>query len=268
MNVTGIIFDLKKFAIHDGPGIRTTVFFKGCPLNCRWCHNPESRKNGIEQFSVDADNHRSDPDCRGRVTVGRTVTPEQVMTQVSQDEIFYDESGGGVTFSGGEPTQQPEFLAELLQACRTSQYHTALDTCGYAPTEILLELSRQADVILYDLKLIDDTRHVEHVGVSNQLILDNFRALATDGMNIIIRVPMIPGITDTADNIDDLIAFLEPFSNVRTISLLPYNKFGEDKRRRFGLPDSDNRREPRSPERVLEITRQFESHGYTVTVGG
>ena len=268
MAVTGIIFDLKKFAIHDGPGIRTTVFFKGCPLNCRWCHNPESRNPGVERFSVDEQNHRSDPDCKGQLTVGREVTIEAVMNQIAQDQIFYDESGGGVTLSGGEPTQQPEFVAELLQACRLSRYHTALDTCGHAPTDRLLELSRLADVVLYDLKLVDDAKHIEYVGVSNKLILDNLQALATEGIDLVIRVPMIPGITDTKGNIDGLISCLEPLTGVRSISLLPYNKFGEDKRRRFGLADRDSSYEAGPTERVSEIARRLESQGYTVTIGG
>lgn len=267
MAVTGIIFDLKKFAIHDGPGIRTTVFFKGCSLNCQWCHNPESRNTGIEQFVVDPENNCSDSNCNGRVTVGREVSTETIMTEIAQDKIFYDESGGGVTFSGGEPTGQPEFLSELMQACVESHYHTALDTCGYAPTKLLLELARLADTVLYDLKLIDDAKHTEYVGVSNQLILDNLKALVADDTNLVIRVPMIPGITDTDDNIDGLIEFIKPLSGIRLISLLPYNKFGDDKRDRFGLPGrTDNTKT--TPERTSEISRRLESHGYAVSIGG
>jgi pyruvate formate lyase activating enzyme len=274
VSLTGTIFDLKKFAIHDGPGIRTTVFFKGCPLDCRWCHNPESRNPGIEQFSVDQNNHRSNPDCKGMVTVGREVTLETVMDEIAQDEIFYDESGGGVTFSGGEPTGQPEFLSELMNACRTSRYHTALDTCGHTPMEILRGLARAADIVLYDLKLIDDTKHIEYVGVSNQLILENLQALANDGINLVIRVPMIPGVSDTDENIDGLINLLLPLDTVRSISLLPYNKLGEDKRRRFGLPDLlglpdwERRTENDNSERLSEITRRLESHGFAVSIGG
>ena len=154
MSLTGTIFDLKKFAIHDGPGIRTTVFFKGCPLNCRWCHNPESRNPGIEQFSVDENNHRSDPDCKGQATVGREVSIANVMNEIAQDEIFYDESGGGVTFSGGEPTGQPEFLSELMNACRTSRIESLIFFSEILPNpRIFLKASSSLSVRFANMAL-------------------------------------------------------------------------------------------------------------------
>jgi len=267
MPPTGTIFDIKKFAIHDGPGIRTTVFFKGCPLNCLWCHNPESRNPGFETFTLGAEATGRN---RGRseIAVGRNVTVDEVMAEVVKDEIFYDQSGGGVTFSGGEPMMQPEFLAALLQACRGRSLHTAVDTCGYVAWEEFERIYDLVDLFLYDVKLVDADRHKEYTGVSNETILDNLSRLAALGDKVQVRVPMIPGITDTEENIAAIDSVLRPLTNVRMISLLPYNKLGEDKTERFHLTCRRPVGDVQSGPELKRIQQRFEANGYSVRIGG
>jgi len=229
MSNTGIIFDLKKYAIHDGPGIRTTVFLKGCPLNCWWCHNPESQK--------------PEPESRGKFNqksnlkllqqkddlIGKKVTVREVMEEIEKDIIFYDESRGGATFSGGEPLVQEEFLLELLKECKRKDIHTAVDTCGFAPFSVFEKINSFVDLYLYDIKIWDDKLHQKFTGVSNNLIHDNLIRLSKLNKNICIRIPLIPGIVDTEDNITALIRFISTLKNIKQVDLLPYNKIGEGK---------------------------------------
>ena len=223
--ITGKVFDIKKFSIHDGPGIRTTVFFKGCPLSCRWCHNPESQALEPEMMlwanrcirceaclpvckqgaiSRDGDFAPTDGEkcvlcgacveaCHAgaREIVGREMTVAQVMAEIERDVAFYDESNGGVTFSGGEPLWQAGFLLALLQACQEKEIHTALDTCGFAPWEMLDAIREHVDLFMYDLKLMDDAKHRDFTGVSNELILKNLQALSQRGHDIVLRVPIV-----------------------------------------------------------------------------
>jgi len=266
MALTGIIFDLKKYAIHDGPGIRTTVFFKGCPLDCRWCHNPESRKPGIERLMIS----RAAPDnpaCSREATIGREVTIEGLMAEIMQDWIFYDQSGGGVTFSGGEPLLQIEFLLALLEDCRREGVHTAVDTSGHASLSDLQKVAQAADLLLYDLKLMDDTAHREYIGVSNQLILSNLKAVAVDTDRIVARVPLIPDITDTDENLDAVADFLEPLG-LRRVSLLPYNKLGEDKHERYGLHGHRPNWNVQDRDSLDLKTERFRARGFLVSLGG
>ncbi len=234
--MNGTIFDIKKFAIHDGPGIRTTVFFKGCPLDCWWCHNPEGRKLETETLSVKPGGDASDSCIPARtVVIGRDVSVASVMDEVMKDVIFYDESGGGVTFSGGEPMMQPEFLLVLLQACKENGLNTAVDTSGYAPWDDFKKIYDLIDLFLYDLKLMDDESHVKYTGVSNKLILENLARLSSMGSKVEPRIPLIPGITDTEENLEAIAEFLTPQKNIRHVVLLPYNRLGEDKFRKFDL---------------------------------
>ena len=263
----GIIFDIKKYAIRDGPGIRTTVFFKGCPLNCRWCHNPESRAREIEQLSVKSPSYQI-PSGSSQTTVGCKVTVDTVMTEILQDRVFYDESGGGVTFSGGEPLLQTDFLLALLQECRREGIHTAVDTSGYAPLADLERVCRAADLLLYDLKLMDDTLHRQYVGVSNELIHSNLRvAAARNECQIMARVPLIPDITDTEGNLLAVAEFLGRIG-IKQISLLPYNKLGEDKSERFGLRGHRVQMNVQDRQELVGKSGLFEVRGFEVTVGG
>ncbi|HID55249.1 TPA: glycyl-radical enzyme activating protein [Candidatus Poribacteria bacterium] len=264
----GMIFDIKRFAVHDGPGIRTTLFLKGCPLRCIWCHNPEgiSRRpqlvftpqrcigcgrcldlcpQGAHRF--DGGRHLIEwEDCLGcgscaegcysealRIA-GREVSVEEVMREVLSDRPFYETSGGGMTLSGGEPLAQPQFSLALLQAAKSEGIHTALDTSGFAPWETFEELLPFTDLILYDLKHMDERRHVELTGVSNGRILENLRRLDNAGKRIWVRIPLVPGYNDEDSNYHALGRFLSGLENVEQIHILRYHKLAESKYENIG----------------------------------
>ena len=256
---TGIIFDIKKYAIHDGPGIRTTVFLKGCPLDCPWCHNPESKNPHPEKVSVQPPQKEK--------TIGRAWTVEEVIREVMQDLIFYEESGGGVTFSGGEPLMQIEFLTELLAASKTNGLHTAVDSSGCVAWEKLARILPWTDLFLYDLKIIDDDEHQKYTTASNVLILENLEKLTKSGIPLRIRIPLIPGITDTAQNIADLLQYLSGLKNITGIGLLPYNQLGEDKLQRYGITNRLGKLRPQSPAELKAIAARFQDRGYSVKIG-
>lgn len=261
MSETGIIFDLQKFAVQDGPGIRTTVFFKGCPLRCLWCHNPESKHSHSEilQINTNCGTQKSE-------AIGYTISVDDLMYEISKDQIFYEESGGGVTFSGGEPMMQVGFLEQLLRECKNRNYHTALDTTGYADWPDFEKISGLVDIYLYDLKLMDDCAHQENTGVSNRLILDNLRGLDDIRAHIILRVPLIPGITDTRENLAAIREFIKPLKNIREINLLPYNKLGEDKARKYSLDYKLGKLEKQSEEALQSMAAIFSDCGWPVRV--
>jgi len=299
---TGIIFDIEKFSIHDGPGIRTTVFFKGCPLNCWWCHNPESQALEQEMWfwarrcircgaclpactqgaiSLLGDSTITDDalctacgDCvqvcqaDAREMVGRQVTVAEVTAEIEKDIVFYDESGGGVTFSGGEPLMQPGFLYALLQSCQEREIHTAVDTSGLAAWKTLQRISEKVDLFLYDLKLMDDEKHRQFTGVSNGLILSNLAALASQGNAITVRVPIVPGINDDDENISRIGEFAASLARVPSISILPYHQAGVDKYARlhkmYALPATQSP----SDERVAEVAKTLQAFGLSVRIGG
>jgi len=264
MAPTGIIFDLKKFAIHDGPGIRTTVFLKGCPLNCQWCHNPEGRKNDPEKILV---NNR----CSKEECFGREITADELLKDIKKDLVFYEQSGGGVTFSGGEPMNQTEFLYEILFLCKKNNISTAVDTSGFAPYEHFEKIYDLVNIFLYDLKIMDDSLHKKYTGVSNQLILDNLIKLnekAEKENKIIIRIPIIPGVTDIKNNIDDIINYLLPLKSIAEICLLPYNKLGEDKRKRFNLANNLGKLKTQEKKKMNQLADLFDPLRFKVKING
>jgi pyruvate formate lyase activating enzyme len=299
--ITGNVYDIMKFSTRDGPGIRTTVFLKGCPLSCWWCHNPESqsakpqlmfRPNLCNQcltclsvckegaisasdgtVSTDLDKCTLCEACAevcytgAREIVGREMTVEQVMAQVVQDTAFYDESGGGVTLSGGEPLLQRDFSLALLQACKEKDIHTAMDTSGFAPWPVLDRIRPYVDLFLYDLKTMDDARHRAFTGVSNVLILQNLRALAERGHTIVVRVPILPGINDDGETIRQIGTFTAALPHVSSVSILPYHQAGVEKYRRlhldYKLPDT----RPPSDERMSEIAHSLQGFGLQVKIG-
>ena len=264
--ISANIFNIMRFSVHDGPGIRSVVFFKGCPLSCWWCHNPESQnfepdvlyspercrlcgacaEHCPHQAIVrDEDRMVTGEDCarcgscveycaaEARAVAGRRMTVGQILADVERDTVFFDESGGGVTFSGGEPLSQPEALEALLKACRERRIHSAIETCGAAPRETLVRLCELADLVLYDVKLIDEARHRKFTGAPNRNILENLAALAAGHGNVVARVPVVPGVNDSAEDVRGLVELFAGFPLMR-IDLMPYHRAGTEKYRRLG----------------------------------
>ncbi len=298
----GVVFNIQHYSIHDGPGIRTTVFLKGCPLRCFWCQNPESQTLRPEIFldgekcqgcgvcvrtcpeeAIELYEGRSRTDrdlCRGtgkcaevcpheaRNLMGRYVTAEEVFQRVSADAIFYQRSGGGVTLSGGEPLAQPEFAISLLKMCREAAIHTTLDTCGYARWETVARVLEYVDLVLYDLKHMDVVEHERYAGVSNDLILDNARRIRELSIPMLARVPVIPGYNDTAENIAATARFIVNELGSISVHLLPYHRLGETKYARMERPKGSISVQPPSDEYMEEIKQAFESFGLVVNLGG
>ncbi len=263
----GIIFDIKKFAVHDGPGIRQTIFFKGCPMNCWWCHNPEGIKSHEEV--VEVVKPLDDKVFIEKETIGKWMTVEDVMNEIEKETVFYDESGGGVTFSGGEPLNQFDFLLVLLQECRRKNIHTTLDTTGYCNEIKFRRLLGKVDLYLYDIKTIDDALHKKYTGVSNKVSLSNLRTLTEAKENIILRFPIIPGITDTSENINDLKAFLGSFNhNIKEVHLLPYHKIATNKYKRLHITNQMEGVRSLEKKDLTGLKTEFEKEGYIVKIGG
>lgn len=258
--ISGVIFEVRRFTVHDGPGLRTTVFLQGCPLRCRWCHNPEGMADTPSGVPAVAGSGSGGP--RGRVTAA------EVVRDIARDTPWHDASGGGATFSGGEPLGQPEFLAAMLRGCRARGISTAVDTSGYAPPEALEAVAGLADLFLYDLKVMDAAAHERHTGVSNALVLRNLARLAELARPVWIRLPLVPGITMEAANLDAMIDFLRPWPALRRVSVLPYHRIATGKYARLGLADPMAGVAPPSDADILGARRRFESAGFRVTVGG
>jgi pyruvate formate lyase activating enzyme len=269
MAIKGVIFDIVKYAIHDGPGIRTTVFLKGCPLTCAWCQNPESQQIEPERTSSVSRRRYSQFFFSGEKNViGRKVSVKQVMDEVEKDRIFYQYSQGGVTFSGGEPLMQPAFLLELLKESQRRKIHTALDTSGFAEWTEIKRMVRYVDLFLYDLKIMDETLHKRYTGQSNTRILDNLKRLSTGNGEIIIRFPVISGITDTSDNLRAIGKFVRGLKRVEKLHLLPYNYMCKDKYRRMRRSYRFKGIEPPSDRELKRMKMRFEKYGLQVGIRG
>ncbi|MBU1101205.1 MAG: glycyl-radical enzyme activating protein [Bacteroidetes bacterium] len=264
---TGVIFDIKKYAIHDGPGIRTTVFMKGCPLNCWWCHNPESQKVAPEEILVRRKVSKEDF-VEKHELVGREITTIDLMKEIKKDLLFYDESGGGVTFSGGEPFMQLDFLLELLQQSKNIDIHTAIDTSGYTSFSNFEKVFDQTDLFLYDLKIMDEDEHIKYTGVSNKIILKNLQSLAAITSKFRIRIPLIPGVTDTRKNLERISKFLSELKNIPRIDVLPYNEICEGKYERFQQKYELGKLEVQSDAKLDDISRYLIDEGFKVKLRG
>ena len=260
--IQGTVFKIKKYALHDGPGIRTTVFFQGCPLACRWCHNPE----GIDPHPRTMQRRTSIGDVEE--TVGTVMGVSDLVAEIEKDQLFYDESGGGVTFSGGEPLAQPDFLEPVLAACNQRDIHATLDTSGHAPTDVLERILPRLQLVLYDLKIMDPISHRRYTGVTNERILDNLKWIDRSSIPLRIRVPLIPGVTDGQDNLDRIVRLAASLSSVQGIDLLPFHRIGSDKYRRLGMVDPMLGTRPSSAEHIAAIKERFESTGWDVSIGG
>ena len=298
----GTVFNIQRFSIHDGPGIRTTVFLKGCPLRCSWCHNPEGispkpelavsirrciacgeclgscpsslpvpgvapQPNDLERCLACGACAMACP-CEARQIVGEEMSAAAVLEEIVKDRVFFEESGGGVTFSGGEPLWQADFLARLLKACKVEGIHTVVDTCGQVPWRDLESVTRLTDLFLYDIKLMDDRMHRAHTGASNGRILENLYRLARVHQKIWLRVPIIPGVNDSVVNMQATARMAASLPAVEKVCLLPFHPLGEDKNRRQGrLPlDVDS---PRPSQPWLDrLVQTVEGAGIPASLGG
>jgi len=254
MSASGTIFNIQHFSVNDGPGIRTTIFLKGCPLSCWWCHNPESRSPEIVEVN-------------GK-TIGKIYTVDEVFKIINKDRIFFEQSGGGVTFSGGEPLVQLSFLTEILKKCKENDIHTAVDTTGYTDKKSLDNIIPYTDLFLFDLKIIDPENHLKYTSASNEKILNNLKHFVSENSNVIIRIPLIPKITVTTENIKEIIKYLQTNSPEVEIDLLPYHKIANGKYDKLGIKNLMGNLPELTPEEIQEQVKKFESAGFTVNVGG
>ncbi|HEY9115012.1 MAG TPA: glycyl-radical enzyme activating protein [Bacteroidales bacterium] len=262
----GIIYDIKHYAIHDGPGIRQTIFFKGCSLACWWCHNPEAISPKPFSFLKILNNGNK---CyEKKETIGESYTIEEVMAEINKDRLFYEESGGGVTFSGGEPFVQYKFLLALLEECKHQGIHTCVDTTGHTDKDRMLSVAGLTDLFLYDLKHINSEQHKKYTGVGNELILENLKMLDEMGKKVWIRYPMIPGMNDQEEDLLRMLDFLSKLKNEHPVSILPYHKIGINKYQRFGIEYKMDGIEEPERERVEEVKSLFQQGGFEVGIGG
>lgn len=300
--LTGTIFNVMRYAVNDGPGIRTTVFFKGCPLTCVWCHNPEGlRRDTDVMYREDRCMHcgtcldvcPEDALTAGQGTVvrdasacvlcgtcveacpsgarelmGREVGVDELVAEVIRDRVFFDESGGGVTISGGEPLAQYGFLMELLEGLHTAGVHTAVETTGFAPAAHCSAVGARADLMLFDLKFADPGRHRQFTGVTNERILANLRLLAAGGRPLIVRVPLVPGVNDDDGNIEAIAALTASLGTVRELHLLPFHAGASAKYRALGRSYAMDDVASPGQDRIRYCAQIVEAHGLNVQIGG
>lgn len=268
-NNAGLISDIQRFSLHDGPGIRTTIFLKGCPLNCKWCHNPETRYSKPQiSFSIDKcqncfkcvdvcptgvhyvvhGKHKLNfskcalsgecvkvcPNDALKI-IGDEKSIDDVMEIVLKDKRYYQNSGGGLTISGGEPMNQFSFTQKLLQTAKLNGLHTAIETCGYSPTQRYLDIKPFVDLFIFDYKETNPTKHKEFTGVDSKLILENLRLLHNTGVNIILRCPIIPGVNDNDEHLQGIAKLVNELPNLESVELMAYHDIGRDKAAEIGL---------------------------------
>jgi pyruvate formate lyase activating enzyme len=301
MENKGIVFDIQRFSVHDGPGIRSIVFLKGCPLRCRWCSNPESQRKEPEIMFVERNcigcgrctevcptgalqiipsfkiDYSKCTKCGNCVDVcysealnfaGIPRSVQEVMSELKKDHIHYKRSGGGITLSGGEPLAQPDYVEELLKACKARGWHTAIETTAFTSEAVLEQVLPWLDLVLLDIKHTDDRKHQEFVGRSNEKIIENARFIGQFGVPIIIRVPVIPTFNDGMDEMENIASFASSIKGVKEMHLLPYHRLGENK---YGYLNYDYRMkgiQPPTNEKMQELKNVVEEKGLICKIGG
>ncbi len=258
LDTAGRIFNIQRFSIHDGPGIRTIVFFKGCFLHCAWCCNPESQRREIETL---IENGKTK-------TVGLDVTVGEIMPEILSDMPYYKRSGGGLTLSGGEMLCQVEFAKSLLITAKQNGLHTAVESTAYAPFEKIKELLPYIDLYLLDIKHMDGEKHRKYTGVNNAIILENARKIAEYGTELIVRTPVIPDFNDTPEEIKAISMFARSLHGVKEHHLLPYHRLGQDKYSGLGREYSLAGKEPPSNEKMEYLLSVAEESGLKCQIGG
>jgi pyruvate formate lyase activating enzyme len=272
-DTAGTIFKIKRFSVHDGPGIRTSVFLKGCPLNCIWCHSPEGINSAISiwhdkslciacgkcvqscpnsalKLEQNAETYINiertlctiSGDCvnicpTGAIQfTGSTINVTDIISEIEKDILYYKQSRGGVTLTGGEPLYQPGFATEILKACKRKNIHTAIETSLFCERETIDRISDNVDLFIIDMKIFEKSKHIHYTGKSNDIIKDNFEYIAKSGKNILVRIPMIPGITDTEDNLNTCEKFVHGIDARILIEHISYNPLAENNYKRLGIP--------------------------------
>ena len=302
MTVRGVVFNIMRYSIADGPGLRTTVFLKGCPLRCAWCHNPESQSPrpqhifrldrclGCEDcldacpqkaITLEHGGFRLDEseciwcgECvdacpsLAREIKGRTMTVNQVIAEIMKDLPFFEQSRGGVTISGGEPLMQPEFLEALLKECKEQEIHTALDTSGCTKYKVIERMAPHVDLFLYDLKTMNRKVHRQMVGVDNHGILHNLAKLIQDGRQVMVRMPLIPGINDRPGDIEQAGQFLQGLKSRPAVELLPYHATAKEKYRLLGMTTYNPPEAYQSADHLYTLAGILRNYGLEVHIGG
>ena len=256
--VTGTFTEIQRFSMHDGPGIRTLVFFKGCPLRCQWCCNPENLRIEPQTMIVNGEQQ----------TVGRTISVEELMSDIRKDVIYYRRSGGGITLSGGEVLFQPDFAVALLEACKAEGMHTAIESTVYADYSVIERLLPWLDLAMCDLKHVDPTKHKKFTGISNERILENLRRIGLSDTPLVIRVPVVPTFNATPAEISMIATYAATIPNVKQMHLLPYHRLGEGKYEGLGEKYALSGIEPMNNAQMDELLDVAKRSGLRCQIGG
>lgn len=299
----GTIFNIDRYGIHDGPGIRTIVFLKGCSIYCQWCCNPEGQKPQIEvikftnrcidcgicfsvcengaikkiknKFLFDSDVCTACMKCvndcpsNSMTYYGKVVSSDEILSLCKKDKNYYDRSGGGITLSGGEPAMQSDFSSQILALCKANGINTAVETCGYVPWKDLIKILDHTDYVLFDIKSMDSAKHKKMTGVGNELILENLKKISKKGNKIFLRMPLIPHFNDSLKDLRQSVEFVQSINgNMIELNLLPYHEYGAYKYKYMGLDYKLKGLHTRPASYYIKLKKEFDNSGIKVKIGG